>query len=101
MNEVLLFVNKKIKLSPVLKKPQFEVECRSICSLCQQNIANLMQNGKQKVKRIIQELMEDGYGEMIHTEGCYIIAPKRYQLLNNVFCLERLKIERMCPFINI
>ena len=42
----------------------------------QQEIANLVPCGKLKVNQILKELIDNGYVEMLHTKGRYIVTDK-------------------------
>ena len=84
MKEVLNFVNEKTKVLLIIKENQSEIEGKNICSLNQQEIANLVHCGKLKVNQIIKELIEEGYVEMLHAKGCYFITNKGYELLEKM-----------------
>ena len=88
MNEVLSFVNEKMKVLLVLKENQLEIEGKKICSLNQQKIASLVHCGKLKVNQIIKELIEDGYVEMVHAKGNYLITTRGYELLEKMSICE-------------
>ena len=76
MNEILGFVNEKTKVLVILKENQLQIDGKSICPLNQQEIANLVPCGKLKVHQISKELIDDGYVEMLHTKGRYIVTDK-------------------------
>lgn len=84
MNEVLNFVNEKTKILLIFKENQLEIEGKNICPLNQQEIASLVPCGKLKVNQIIKELIEDGYVEMVHAKGRYLITTKGYELLEKM-----------------
>lgn len=88
MNEVLDFVNEKMKVLLIFKENQLEIEGRNICPLNQQEIASLVHCGKLKVNRIIKELIKDGYVEMVHAKGRYFITTKGYELLKKMSICE-------------
>ena len=69
MNEVLGFVNDKMKVLLILKEHQVEIEGISVCPLNQQEIANQVPCGKLKANQIIKELIDDGYVEMMRIKG--------------------------------
>lgn len=69
MNEVLSFVNEKMKILLIFKENQLEIEGKSVCPLNQQEIASLVPCGKLKTNQIIKALIEEGYVEMIHAKG--------------------------------
>lgn len=50
----------------------------------QQEIANLVPCGKLKVNQILKELIDDGYVEMLHTKGRYIVTDKGDGVLKKV-----------------
>mgnify|MGYP002512379227 CR=1 FL=1 len=93
MNEVLGFVNEKMKVLLIFKENQLEIEGRNICPLNQQEIASLVHCGKLKVNQIIKELIDDGYVEMVHTKGRYFITAKGYELLKKMSIYETEKIK--------
>ena len=84
MNEVLGFVNEKMKVLLIMKQNRLEIDGRSICPLNQQEIANMVPCGKLKVNQIIKELVDVGYVEMLHTKGRYIITKKGEELLKKM-----------------
>jgi DNA-binding IclR family transcriptional regulator len=65
-----------------------QIECTSVRPLSQQEIASRVLGGKSKVNRIIEELIEGGYVEMVHTKEHYFIATKWYELLEKMFLYE-------------
>ena len=84
MNEVLGFVNEKMKVLLIFKENQLEIEGKNICPLNQQEIANLVHCGKLKVNQIIKELIEGGYVEMVHAKGRYLITSKGFEILEKM-----------------
>lgn len=88
MNEVLNFVNDKMKVLLIFKENQLEIEGKSICPLNQQEIAGLVPCGKLKVNQIIKELIEEDYVEMVHAKGRYYITTKGYELLEKMSLCE-------------
>lgn len=84
MNEVLGFVNDKMKVLLILKKHQVEIEGVLVCPLNQQEIANHVPCGKLKANQMIKELIDDGYVEMMRTKGRYIITKKGQELLKKM-----------------
>ena len=84
MNEVLGFVNDKMKVLLILKEHQVEIEGISVCPLNQQEIANQVPCGKLKANQIIKELIDDGYVEMMRINGRYIITEKGQELLKKM-----------------
>jgi len=88
MNEVLSFVNEKTKVLLIFKENKLEIDGKNICPLNQQEIASLVPCGKTKVNQIIKELIEDGYVEMVHAKGRYLITDKGYELLEKMSLYE-------------
>ena len=84
MNEILGFVNEKTKVLVILKENQLQIDGKNICPLNQQEISNLVPCGKLKVNQILKELIDDGYVEMLHTKGRYIVTPKAYEVLKKL-----------------
>lgn len=84
MNEVLSFVNEKMKVLLILRDNQLDIEGKSICPLNQKEIASLVPCGKLKVNQIIKELIEEEYVGMIHAKGRYYITAKGYELLEKM-----------------
>jgi predicted transcriptional regulator len=84
MNEVLNFVNEKTKVLLIFRENQLKINGKSICPLNQQEIASLVPCGKLKVNQIIKELIEEGYVEMIHAKGRYLVTNKGYELLEKM-----------------
>lgn len=84
MNEILGFVNEKTKVLVILKENQLQIDGKSICPLNQQEIANLVPCGKLKVNQILKELIDDGYVEMLHTKGRYIVTTKGHDMLKKL-----------------
>lgn len=84
MNEVLGFVNDKMKVLLILKEHRVEIEGISVCPLNQQEIANQVPCGKLKANQIIKELIDGGYVEMMRIKGRYIITEKGQELLKKM-----------------
>ena len=84
MNEVLGFINEKTKVLIILKENQLEIDGRKICPLNQQEIADLVPCGKLKANQIIKELVEQGYVEMLHAKGRYIVTEKGNDILKKM-----------------
>ena len=84
MNEILGFVNEKTKVLVILKENQLQIDGKSICPLNQQEIAKLVPCGKLKVNQILKELIDDGYVEMLHTKGRYIVTSKGEGILKKM-----------------
>lgn len=88
MNEILGFVNEKMKVLVILKENQLKIDGKCICPLNQQEIANLVPCGKLKVNQILKELIDDGYVEMLHTKGRYIVTLKGDGMMKKMSLLE-------------
>jgi len=88
MNEILGFVNEKMKVLVILKENQLQIDGKCICPLNQQEIANLVPCGKLKVNQILKELIDDGYVEMLHTKGRYIVTLKGDGMMKKMSLLE-------------
>ena len=84
MNEILGFVNEKTKVLIILRDNQLQIDGKSICPLNQQEIANLVPCGKLKVNKILKELIDGRYVEMLHTKGRYIVTAKGYEVLKKL-----------------
>ena len=84
MNDVLHFVNEKSKILLVLKERQVEIDGKMVCPLNQQEIATLIECGKVKTNQLMKELVEEGYIQMVHAKGRYIILKKGYELLKKI-----------------
>lgn len=84
MNEVLNFVNEKTKILLVLKGKQIEIDGKMVCPLNQQEIASLIECGKVKTNQLMKELSEEGYIQMAHAKGRYIILEKGYDMLDKM-----------------
>ena len=84
MNEILGLIKEKTKVLVILKENQLQIDGKSICPLNQQEIANLVPCGKLKVNQILKELIDDGYVEMLHTKGRYIVTDKGDGVLKKV-----------------
>ena len=84
MNEILGYVNEETRVLVILKENQLQIDGKSICPLNQQEIANLVPCGKLKVNQILKELIEEGYVEMLHTKGRYIVMKKGYEILKKL-----------------
>jgi predicted transcriptional regulator len=84
MNEIFGFVNEKTKVLVILKENQLQINGRCICPLNQQEISNLVPCGKLKVNQILKELIDDGYVEMLHTKGRYIVTNKGDEVLKKL-----------------
>ena len=80
MNEVLGFINDKMKVLLILREHQVEIEGIKLCPLNQQEIANHVPCGKLKAN----ELIDDGYIEMKRSKGRYIITEKGFELLKKM-----------------
>lgn len=84
MNEVLGFINEKMKVLVILKDNQLEIDGSLVCPLNQQEIANQVPCGKLKANQLINELIDDGYVEMKRTKGRYVITEKGFELLKKM-----------------
>lgn len=84
MNEVLGFINDKMKVLLILKEHQVEIERTKLCPLNQQEIANHVPCGKLKANQLINELIDEGYIEMMRSKGRYIITEKGLGLLKKM-----------------
>ena len=84
MNEVLGFINDKMKVLLILREHQVEIEGIKLCPLNQQDIANHVPCGKLKANQLINELIDDGYIEMMRSKGRYIITEKGFELLKKM-----------------
>lgn len=84
MNEVLGFINDKMKVILILKEHQVEIEGIKLCPLNQQEIANHVPCGKLKANQLINELINEGYIEMMRSKGRYIITEKGFELLKKM-----------------
>lgn len=84
MNEVLGFINEKTKVLMILKDHQLEIDGKKICPLNQQEIADLVPCGKLKVNQMIKELIEQGYVEMLHSKGRYLVTEKGNEVLRKM-----------------
>ena len=83
MNEVLNFINDKTRILLIISENQLEIKGKNICPLNQQEIASLAHCGKLKANQI-----EEGYLEMIHAKGRYLITAKGYVLLEKMSLFE-------------
>ena len=88
MNEVLNFINDKTRILLIISENQLEIKGKNICPLNQQEIASLAHCGKLKANQIIKEFIEEGYLEMIHAKGRYLITAKGYVLLEKMSLFE-------------
>ncbi len=84
MNEVLGFINEKTKVLIILKENQLEIDGKSICPLNQQEIASLVPCGKLKANQMIKELVQDGYVQMVHAKGRYLLTDKGNDILKKM-----------------
>ena len=84
MNEILGFVNEKTKVLIIVRENQLQIDGKSICPLNQQEIANLVPCGKLKVNQMLKELIDEGYVEMLHAKGRYIVTDKGYEVLKKL-----------------
>ena len=84
MNEVLGFINDKMKVLLILREHQVEIEGIKLCPLNQQEIANHVPCGKLKANQLINELIDEGYIEMMRSKGRYIITEKGFELLKKM-----------------
>ena len=84
MNEVLGFINDKMKVLLILREHQVEIEGIKLCPLNQQEIANHVPCGKLKANQLINELIDDGYIEMMRSKGRYSITAKGFELLKKM-----------------
>lgn len=84
MNEVLEFINEKMKVLLILREYQVEIDGVKLCPLNQQEIANNVPCGKLKANQLIKELIDSGYIEMMRSKGRYIITEKGYEILKKM-----------------
>ena len=84
MNEVLEFINEKMKVLLILREYQVEIDGVKLCPLNQQEIANNVPCGKLKANQLINELFDSGYIEMMRSKGRYIITEKGYEILKKM-----------------
>ena len=61
-----------------------EIDGKKVCPLNQQEIATLIDCGKVKTNQLMKELAEEGYIQMAHAKGRYIILDKGYDLLEKM-----------------
>ena len=83
-NEVLEFINEKMKVLLILREYQVEIDGVKLCPLNQQEIANNVPCGKLKANQLINELIDSGYIEMMRSKGRYIITEKGYEILKKM-----------------
>lgn len=88
MKDVLNFVNEKTKILLVLREKQIEIDGKMVCPLNQQEIATLIECGKVKTNQLMKELAEEGYIQMAHSKGRYIILEKGYSMLEKMSLVE-------------
>ena len=84
MNEVLEFINEKMKVLLILREYQVEIDGVKLCPLNQREIANNVPCGKLKANQLINELIDSGYIEMMRSKGRYIITEKGYEILKKM-----------------
>lgn len=84
MNEVLEFINEKMKVLLILREYQVEIDGVKLCPLNEQEIANNVPCGKLKANQLINELIDSGYIEMMRSKGRYIITEKGYEILKKM-----------------
>lgn len=84
MNEVLEFINEKMKVLLIIREYQVEIDGVKLCPLNQQEIANNVPCGKLKANQLINELIDSGYIEMMRSKGRYIITEKGYEILKKM-----------------
>ncbi len=84
MNDILGFVNEKMKILLILKQHQVKIDDMLVCPLNQQEIASQVPCGKLKANQLINELIDDGYVEMMRLKGRYIITEKGFELLRKM-----------------
>lgn len=84
MNEVLEFINEKMKVLLILREYQVKIDGVKLCPLNQQEIANNVPCGKLKANQLINELIDSGYIEMMRSKGRYIITEKGYEILKKM-----------------
>ena len=84
MNEVLEFINEKMKVLLILREYQVEIDGVKLCPLNQQEIANNVPCGKLKANQLINELIDSGYIEMMRSKRRYIITEKGYEILKKM-----------------
>mgnify|MGYP000683383439 FL=1 len=84
MNEVLEFINEKMKVLLILREYQVEIDGVKLCPLNQQEIANNVPCGRLKANQLINELIDSGYIEMMRSKGRYIITEKGYEILKKM-----------------
>lgn len=84
MNDVLNFINEKTKILLVLKEKQVEIDGKLVCPLNQQEIASLVECGKVKTNQLMKELADEGYIQMAHAKGRYIVLDKGYDMLERM-----------------
>lgn len=84
MNEVLEFINEKMKVLLILREYQVEIDGVKLCPLNQQEIAHNVPCGKLKANQLVNELIDSGYIEMMRSKGRYIITEKGYEILKKM-----------------
>ena len=88
MNEVLNFINERMKVLLIIRNNQKKCGEKFICLLSQQEIAKRVPCGKLKVNQIIKELIEEGYIKMEHAKGHYFVTDKGYGIIKKMSLIE-------------
>lgn len=86
MNEVLEFINEKMKVLLILREYQVEIDGVKLCPLNQQEIANNVPCGKLKANQLINELIDSGYIEMMRSKEDILLQRKDMRYLRKCHC---------------
>ena len=82
MENLNFFINERMKVLMVFEKHQIEISGNKVCPLNQQEISDLVHCSKVKANQVIKELVEQGYVEIYHSRGRYMLTKKAREVLN-------------------
>jgi len=84
INQFDSFFNNRMKILLIVSKYQIKVGKNCFCPLNQQEISELVPCSKLKANQILNELINEGYIEMIRQKGRYILTEKGMKIVEKV-----------------
>lgn len=88
MKDFEYFINENMKVLMIISKYEIELNGIYICNLNQEEIAKLTPCSKQKVNRIIKDLISNEYLEMLGSKGQYRITNRGENVIQTMNKLE-------------
>ncbi len=78
------FINSRMKIILIIYEHQIRIEKTCFCPLNQQEISDLVPCSKLKTNQILNDLIKEGYLEMIRRRGRYALTKKSMEIINRL-----------------